>query len=135
MIENKKLIEVINTYKAVLFLDADITLQWEEGFQKNKLTEDAYLIFQKCKALGCSCYDIRLMKASLPWQCSDSPCNRWTCSESQPPVKLQNIVLHGGKTDLDLWIEQLISGLQKRNEKGVSGEMLDEKSRKLAKDP
>lgn len=71
-----------------LFLDADMTVEFLPEFHKNGLDQDGYLILNKCSSLGCSIYDLHLIKASLFWP------------SISDPVKLQNIVIEGGSTDL-----------------------------------
>ena len=51
----------------LLLLDADMLLKITPEFHKAQLRENGYVILQK--SYDISYYNIRLIKASLPWQC------------------------------------------------------------------
>ncbi|MDE3045275.1 MAG: hypothetical protein KGJ02_01330 [Verrucomicrobiota bacterium] len=90
-----------------LLLDADMTLKRAEGFQKNALDADSYLILQKSHSRTCSIYEARLLRASLPWELIDPLLERWAAKTAAPPIKLQHISIEGGHTNLEKEIKQL----------------------------
>lgn len=89
-----------NTY--LLLLDADMVLEPHSNFDKEILTEDAYLIMQKSSAI--SYYNLRLLRASLPWECKGVTHEYWTCDVPYQSSRLDGIVVDdredgGSKSD------------------------------------
>lgn len=62
----------------LLSLDADMILNVNPQFQKERLTSDCYLIAQTSTALRY--YNLRLFRASLPWLCLGPTHEYWSCA-------------------------------------------------------
>jgi len=75
----------------LLLLDADMTLEVSPDFDKQQLSQAAYLMIQTSSYL--SYYNIRLIKASLPWKCVGPTHEYWSCKGDPPTEKI-----------IDLWI-------------------------------
>lgn len=60
----------------MLLLDADMVLVIPDTFNKRELTQGAYLLKQKNGAL--SYYNLRLLRASLPWSCIGPTHEYWS---------------------------------------------------------
>jgi tetratricopeptide (TPR) repeat protein len=105
-----KLIKEVNfslqdTY--FLLLDADMTIKLGPKFQKNALDGDCYLILQQSSSLNFSIYGANLLRASLPWACTDPIVTRWTSRVASVPQKLHNVLIEGGNTTVERNIERL----------------------------
>jgi glycosyltransferase involved in cell wall biosynthesis len=78
-----------NTF--LLLLDADMIFEIGANFNKNELVHDSYLLNQKniCQ----SYYNIRLIRASLPWECVGVTHEYWRCKKpaTQSTLKTLNI--------------------------------------------
>jgi glycosyltransferase involved in cell wall biosynthesis len=61
----------------LLMLDADMLLEIQPTFQRSELKEDAYLILQKSNWI--SYYNLRLLRASLPWKSIGVTHEYWGC--------------------------------------------------------
>lgn len=89
-----------NTY--FLLLDADMLLEIGKDFKKNELFADSYLIEQKNTSQ--TYYNIRLIKASLPWRCVGVTHEYWSCQQPVNESKLQTLKIDdrddgGSKSD------------------------------------
>lgn len=74
----------------LLFLDADMVLKVGD-FNKDNLMGDSYLIRQ---ASGyCSYYNLRLAKASLPWESKGVTHEYWGCKTPQRVEKLSSLTI------------------------------------------
>lgn len=83
-----------NTY--VLLIEPDMSLQLREGFNKDKLVKDAYLILQKSPDLSYCTYRPRLLRASRDWQCDSFLHETWLSDKSFTSEKLRTLSLEGG---------------------------------------
>lgn len=81
----------------LLLLDADMVLAKSSEFKKENLKETNYRLIQKSP--GFSYYNVRLINASLPWECVGVTHEYWQCQE--------NSHLESFK---DLWIDDLGDG-------------------------
>jgi glycosyltransferase involved in cell wall biosynthesis len=72
-----------NTY--LLLLDADMILEVDPNFKKYPFIADSYLVLQKNDLI--SYYNIRLIRASLPWECLGVTHEYWSCK--QPAIEMQ----------------------------------------------
>lgn len=70
-----------------LLLDADMILQVSPKFDKGALTVDAYTLLQKNNLL--SYWNIRLIRASLPWECLGPTHEYWTCKSKAEYDRLE----------------------------------------------
>lgn len=61
----------------LLLLDADMILEVSDSFSKDQLTGDEYLVLQKNPCI--SYYNVRLIRASLPWKCVGVTHEYWAC--------------------------------------------------------
>lgn len=73
-----------NTY--LLLLDADMILEVDPSFKQTSLTADAYYIRQRNHTE--SCHNIRLIRSSLPWECSGVTHEYWLCNQ---PTKIEQL--------------------------------------------
>ena len=67
----------------LLLLDADMLLRVEADFNKESLSQDAYLLLQKAPDM--TWYNVRLIRAALPWECLGVTHEYWTCRRSPYP--------------------------------------------------
>lgn len=75
----------------LLFLDADMVLNWGDNFNKASLVSDGYLIQQTSHA--CSNYNLRLAKSSLPWESKGVTHEYWTCNHPHQIEKLSSLTI------------------------------------------
>jgi glycosyltransferase involved in cell wall biosynthesis len=100
----------------LLLLDADMILEVGDGFNKNELKDDSYLIVQKNFDL--SCYNTRLILASMPWECVGVTHEYWSCKKANRIGKLQTLMIDdhedgGSKADkFERDIKLLTQGLK-----------------------
>lgn len=73
----------------LLFLDADMILERSPNFSKDALLEDAYQLPQKSQVH--SYYNMRLVRASLPWKCVGVTHEYWASSIPCREAKLQTL--------------------------------------------
>jgi len=78
-----------NSY--LLFLDADMMLQVEPGFSKSSLQKDTYSILQRQSS--CAFYNIRLVRASLPWKSVGVTHEYWACFMPSSEELLRTLVI------------------------------------------
>ena len=86
----------------MLLIDADMVLKIEDGFDKNKLTNDKILLTQKNPVMSYG--NIRLIKTSLDWVCEGVTHEYWTAKECGDSVHIK-----------DLWIDDIEDGGHKAN--------------------
>lgn len=75
----------------LLLLDADMVLEIAPDFDKSQLKEDSYLLMQKSSAI--SYYNLRLIKASLPWHSVGVTHEYWACKLPASQTQLKEIVI------------------------------------------
>jgi hypothetical protein len=80
----------------LLLLDPDMSLQIREGFNKNQLGQDAYLILQKSPDLSYCTYRPRLLRASRDWQCDNFLHEIWLPDQRFASEKLRTLTIEGG---------------------------------------
>lgn len=103
-----------NTY--LLFLDADMILVIHPNFDKNSLRDSSYLLTQKNTDI--TYYNLRLAKASMPWECVGVTHEYWACALPHNREKLTTLEIDdredgGCKGDkLERDIRLLTQGLQ-----------------------
>lgn len=73
----------------LLLLDADMMLQIDPAFKKSDLDKDSYLISQKTS--GYSLYNIRLVRASLPWESLGVTHEYWSCRKPCTEAQLSTL--------------------------------------------
>lgn len=73
----------------LLLLDADMVFVAAPEFDKQQLTKDEYYLVQKSSL--CSHYNVRLIKASLPWTCVGATHEHWTCAGKSSSEKLKTL--------------------------------------------
>lgn len=101
----------------LLLLDADMLLKITPEFHKAQLRENGYVILQK--SYDISYYNIRLIKASLPWQCLGVTHEYWACHAKRSSEKLHTLWIDdrgdgGSKEDkFERDIKLLQKGLEK----------------------
>lgn len=71
----------------LLLIDADMVLRIDPSFKKNSLHDDAYLIAQN-HGQDYSWFNMRLIRASLPWHCVGPTHEYWSC---KAPCKESNL--------------------------------------------
>ena len=91
----------------LLLLDADMVLHTTPEFKKEQLCSDSYHVEQK--STSTSCYNIHLIKSSLPWDCVGVCHEYWSYNRNLPPEKLPIQKLQ------TLWIQDLEDGGCKKN--------------------
>jgi len=92
----------------LLFLDADMILQITDGFNKQSLIDDSYLVLQKNP--GYSYYNTRLARASLNWRCVGVTHEYWAADNNFRQNKTSAIYINdigdggakGDKFDRDI---------------------------------
>jgi glycosyltransferase involved in cell wall biosynthesis len=75
----------------LLILNPEMQLKAAPTFQKNTLTEDAYLLLEQSFPLSYCSYQIHLLRASHFWYSTGSIQNEWSCEKSFHLGKLQTL--------------------------------------------
>lgn len=75
----------------LLLIDADMVLAPHPEFDRNQLTEDAYLLMQKNNSL--SYYNVRLVRASLPWECVGVTHEYWSAKDHHQRIRLDTLYI------------------------------------------
>ncbi|MBA2727712.1 MAG: glycosyltransferase [Parachlamydiaceae bacterium] len=107
-----------NTF--LLFLDADMMLQVDPAFSKSSLKMDTYLISQKQSSYAF--YNVRLVRASLPWKSVGVTHEYWACNTPCREELIQTLLIDdrddgGFKSDkFERDIKMLKQGLQEEPE-------------------
>jgi len=83
-------IPLANTY--LLLIDADMQLGIDPSFKKESLNNDAYYLRQQNTAESCD--HIRLIRASLPWECLGVTHEYWFCPKSLNCTALSSLKIH-----------------------------------------
>jgi glycosyltransferase involved in cell wall biosynthesis len=73
----------------LLLLDADMMLEVDSKFLKDKLIADSYMLQQQSDTM--SYYNTRLVKASLPWKCVGVTHEYWSCGQPHSDGKLDTL--------------------------------------------
>lgn len=75
----------------LLLLDADMVLAPHDSFQKSQLTDDGYHIIQKTSTL--TYYNTRLLRASMPWECTGVTHEYWTSKQPHQIKQLETLLI------------------------------------------
>lgn len=100
----------------LLLLDADMLLMPHPDFDKDLLKEDAYMVMQKSTA--CSHYNVRLLHASIPWECTGVTHEYWTSAQPHQLQRMEELTIddrHDGGCKADKFqrdIRLLTEGLK-----------------------
>lgn len=100
----------------LLLLDADMILNIDPAFDAQKLDDDVYMIKQKSSSFAY--YNVRLIKASLPWKCVGVTHEYWSCDLVHSRNTLNTLVIDdqedgGSKNDkFTRDVKLLTEGLQ-----------------------
>lgn len=79
--------DLAKTY--LLLLDADMKLKLSSEFNKNQLTDSGYKVLQKNADI--KYYNIRLIRADLPWRCVGATHEVWTTKSNYHTSKLDSL--------------------------------------------
>jgi glycosyltransferase involved in cell wall biosynthesis len=103
----------------LLMLDSDMLVHPGESFNKDLLNKDAFLVLEKSSGLSCYNYNLKFLKASLPWQSFGVAHEYWSPNCAYQCEKLSNFMIEAmgdqqAKTKQN--IDLIQEGLQKEPE-------------------
>jgi len=104
----------------LLFIDADMILQVDPSFSKSSLQVDTYYVLQKESSLAY--YNIRLVRASLPWKALGVTHEYWSCDAPSREDYLKTLTIDdradgGCKSDkFERDVRLLLAGLEEEPE-------------------
>ena len=75
----------------LLLLDADMMLKVADGFKKEDLNADSYMVKQENTSI--SYFNTRLIRASLPWECVGVTHEYWTSNENKNQGNLTTLFI------------------------------------------
>ncbi|MGD0665680.1 MAG: CDC27 family protein, partial [Rhabdochlamydiaceae bacterium] len=91
----------------LLILDANKILSPGEGFTKESLKKDAYLLLERSSLLSCYSYNLNLLKASISWKSSGVAHEYWSSEGPYQCEKLRTLMIYDQVDDRDRVKEEI----------------------------